>query len=119
MPEASIDQVEAAVAAADKAFQRYGRTTPAARSSLLLQLADRIEAEAEAFARLEALNCGKPYHAVMRDEIPAIVDCFRFFAGAARVVPALARRIHRRLHLDGPARSDRRLRLRSRRGTIR
>jgi len=90
LPEASIDQVEAAVAAAGKAFHSYGRLTPAARSGLLLKLADRIEAEAEAFARLEALNCGKPYHAVMRDEIPAIVDCFRFFAGAARVVPALA-----------------------------
>ena len=90
LPEASIDQVEAAVAAAVTAFRTYGRLTPAARSSLLLRLADRIEAEAEGFARLEALNCGKPYGAVMRDEIPAIVDCFRFFAGAARVVPALA-----------------------------
>ena len=90
LPEASPDQVEAAVAAAAAAFPRYGRLTPAARSSLLLRLADRIEAEAETFARLEALNCGKPYGAVMRDEIPAIVDCFRFFAGAARVVPALA-----------------------------
>ena len=90
LPEASIDQVEAAVAGAAVAFQSYGRLTPAARSSLLLRLADRIAAEAETFARLEALNCGKPYDAVMRDEIPAIVDCFRFFAGAARVVPALA-----------------------------
>ncbi|MBS1183826.1 MAG: gamma-aminobutyraldehyde dehydrogenase [Proteobacteria bacterium] len=90
MPEASIDQVEAAVAAASEAFVSYGRLTPAARSSLLLQLANRIEAEAETFARLEALQCGKPYHAVLRDEIPAVVDCLRFFAGAARVVPAIA-----------------------------
>ena len=29
-------------------------------------------------------------HAVLRDEIPAIVDCLRFFAGASRVVPASA-----------------------------
>ena len=90
LPEASIDQIEAAVAAAGQAFLRYARLTPAARSGLLLKLADRIEDEAETFAGLEALNCGKPYHAVMRDEIPAIVDCFRFFAGAARVTPALA-----------------------------
>jgi len=90
LPEASVDQIEAAVAAAAQAFPRYSRLTPAARSALLLELAARIESEAETFAGLEALNCGKPYHAVTRDEIPAIVDCFRFFAGAARVVPALA-----------------------------
>ncbi len=90
LPEASIDQIEAAVASASKAFESFGRLTPASRSALLYKLADRIEAEAETFARLEALNCGKPYHAVLRDEIPAIVDCFRFFAGAVRVVPALA-----------------------------
>jgi aminobutyraldehyde dehydrogenase len=51
-----------------------------------LQIADRIEAEAEAFGRLEALNCGKPVNAAIGDEIPAIVDCFRFFAGAVRTL---------------------------------
>ena len=33
---------------------------------------------------LEALNCGKPINAARNDEIPAIVDCYRFFAGAVR-----------------------------------
>jgi len=51
---------------------------------MLLRLADRIQAEADEFARLESANCGKPYARVIADEIPAIVDCFRFFAGAAR-----------------------------------
>jgi aminobutyraldehyde dehydrogenase len=50
----------------------------------LLRIADRIEAEADAFAALEALNCGKPINAARNDEIPAIVDCFRYFAGAVR-----------------------------------
>ncbi|MBS7542178.1 gamma-aminobutyraldehyde dehydrogenase [Ancylobacter oerskovii] len=84
LPEASADQIDAAVNAADKAFAGWARTTPAERSYLLLKLADRIEAEAESFATLEALNCGKPRHAVLRDEIPGVVDCFRFFAGAVR-----------------------------------
>ncbi|MDF2621702.1 MAG: Aminobutyraldehyde dehydrogenase [Xanthobacteraceae bacterium] len=84
LPEASPDQIDAAVSAADKAFRSWSRTTPAERSYLLLKLADRIEQEAEAFATLEALNCGKPRHAVLNDEIPGVVDCFRFFAGAAR-----------------------------------
>ena len=84
VPEASSAQVDGAVAAASAAFDGWSRTTPAQRSGLLLKLADRIEAQAEAYAALEALNCGKPYHLVLRDEIPAVVDCYRFFAGAIR-----------------------------------
>lgn len=87
LPEASQSQIERAVAAAEKAFASWSRTTPAQRSGYLLKIADRIEAEAEAFAKLEALNCGKPINAVLNDEIPAIVDCYRFFAGAVRAMP--------------------------------
>ncbi len=90
LPEASLDQVDRAVAAADKAFETWSRTTPAERSGYLLQIADRIEAEADGFAALEALNCGKPINAARNDEIPAIVDCYRFFAGAVRCTPASA-----------------------------
>ncbi|WP_091296982.1 gamma-aminobutyraldehyde dehydrogenase [Gemmobacter aquatilis] len=82
--EASTAQVDAAVAAARKAFDSWSRTTPGERSAALLRIADRIAAEAEGFAALEALNCGKPINAALNDEIPAIVDCFRFFAGAVR-----------------------------------
>lgn len=84
LPDASPAQVDAAVEAASKAFQTWSRTTPAERSGLLLKLADAIDREAEAFAVLEALNTGKPRIRVLQDEMPAVSDCFRFFAGAAR-----------------------------------
>ena len=90
LAEASSIQIEAAVSAADKAFATWSRTTPAQRSAYLLKIADRIEAEADGFAALEALNCGKPINAVKNDEIPAIVDCYRFFAGAVRCMPGNA-----------------------------
>jgi aminobutyraldehyde dehydrogenase len=90
LPEASADQVDAAVEAAETAFLRWSRTTPGERAGYLLRLADRIAAEEQEFADLEALNCGKPRHTVVRDETPAVVDVIRFFAGAARVVPASA-----------------------------
>ena len=32
------------------------------------------------------MNCGKPRHLVLADEIPGVVDCFRFFAGAVRTM---------------------------------
>ena len=84
LPEASVAQIDHAVDAAEKAFVDWSQTTPAQRAGYLLQIADAIEKEAQGFATLEALNCGKPINNVLNDEIPAIVDCYRFFAGAVR-----------------------------------
>ncbi len=86
LPDASPAQVDAAVNAAATAFQSWSRTTPGERAALLLKLADAIDAEAEAFATVEALNCGKPRIRMLEDEMPAVSDCFRFFAGAARTM---------------------------------
>ncbi len=83
--EASPDQINAAVAAADKAAPAWAQVVPKDRAALLLRLADRIESDGAAFARLESDNTGKPLAAALNDEIPAIADVFRFFAGAARV----------------------------------
>ncbi|MBB4231356.1 gamma-aminobutyraldehyde dehydrogenase [Rhizobium mongolense] len=84
LPEASFGQIDAAVEAAGKAFKSWSQTTPSERSGYLLRIADAIEKDGQGFATLEALNCGKPINAVLNDEIPAIVDCYRFFAGAVR-----------------------------------
>jgi aminobutyraldehyde dehydrogenase len=86
VPEASRSQVDAAVKAADAAFDGWSRTPPKDRAALLLRLADRIESDGAAFATLESLNCGKPLAAALNDEIPAIADVFRFFAGACRTM---------------------------------
>ncbi len=83
--EASEDQVIAAVEAANGAFATWARVSPKDRATMLLKLADRVEAEAQGFAELESRNCGKPLAAALNDEIPAIADVFRFFAGAARL----------------------------------
>ena len=69
IPEATLKQVDLAAHAAEKAFATWGHTTPAERSTLLLKLADRIEAEAETYADLECRNTGKPRHAFLADEI--------------------------------------------------
>ncbi len=90
LPEASKDQVDRAVSAAERAFRSWSKTTPADRAAYLLKIADTIEAQADSFALLEALNCGKPINAVKEDEIPGVVDCYRFFAGAVRCIPAPA-----------------------------
>lgn len=89
LEEASPEQVQAAVAAADTAFAGWARTTPKERAQALLAIADAIEAHATEFARLESLNCGKPYALALGDEIPAVADVFRFFAGAVRAQTGL------------------------------
>jgi aminobutyraldehyde dehydrogenase len=90
LPEASQAQIDRAVAAANAAFASWSQTTPAERSGYLHKIASAIEAEADSFAALESLNCGKPINAVKNDEMPAIIDCFRFFAGAVRCMPGNA-----------------------------
>jgi aminobutyraldehyde dehydrogenase len=84
--EATREQVDAAVRAAEAAFPGWAATPPKDRAALLLRLADHIEQEGAEYARLESANCGKPLAAALSDEIPAIADVFRFFAGAARAM---------------------------------
>ncbi|MGE3665985.1 MAG: gamma-aminobutyraldehyde dehydrogenase [Steroidobacteraceae bacterium] len=84
--EASPEQIDAAVKSADAAFPAWAATPPKDRAAALLKLADRIEGAATELAAIESRNCGKPHAAVLADEIPAIADVFRFFAGAARTM---------------------------------
>src|SRR5215216_6133280 len=76
-PLSTKEDVDRAVAAARTAFESWSQTTPMERSNALLKLAEEI-------GRLEATNAGKPLQAFMDDEVPALVDNLRFFAGAAR-----------------------------------
>ena len=88
--EASRAQVDAAVQSASAAFDGWSQTPPKERAALLLKLADSIDAHALELARLESDNCGKPFNAVLQDELPAIADVFRFFAGAVRCLQGSA-----------------------------
>src|ERR1700733_1356272 len=90
VPEASLEQVNAAVMAAEAAFPGWARIVPRDRASLLLRIADHIDAEAPAYAALESRNTGKPLAAMLADELPSIADVFRFFAGICRSPQGLA-----------------------------
>jgi betaine-aldehyde dehydrogenase len=89
-PRSGAADVDRAVGAAREAFGAWGTTTPAERALALLRLADAVEARGDELARLEAENAGKPLQAVLDDEIPAMVDQLRFFAGAARCMEGKA-----------------------------
>lgn len=82
-PLSETGEVDAAVAAAKKAFEKWSVTTPQERSLAMLKIADAIEQKSDEFARLESENVGKPIE-YAKEEIPQVVDCLRFFAGACR-----------------------------------
>ncbi len=90
IPEATEEQVNLAIDSAEAAFIGWSQTSPKERAELLLKLADAIEAEGEALSRLECDDTGKPYPMMLNDEIPAIADTFRFFAGACRCMSGSA-----------------------------
>jgi aminobutyraldehyde dehydrogenase len=84
VPEASCEQVNDAVDAAERAFPGWAATAPKDRAALLLRLAEHLEADAAAYGALESANTGKPLTSMLSDEMPAIADVFRFYAGACR-----------------------------------
>ena len=79
----SVEDVNRAVAAAERAFPSWAEVSPSQRALALLRLAERLEENAEEMAQLESVNVGKPISAA-REEIPFAVDHIRFFAGASR-----------------------------------
>ncbi|GAA4604166.1 gamma-aminobutyraldehyde dehydrogenase [Actinoallomurus liliacearum] len=85
-PVSGSEDVDAAFAAAGRAFETWRDTTPAERQRALLAIADAMEARAEEFVRVEVRDTGKPVALTATEELPPIVDQIRFFAGAARVL---------------------------------
>ncbi|MFJ6787918.1 aminobutyraldehyde dehydrogenase [Streptomyces angustmyceticus] len=81
---------DAACAAAETALARWSPATPAARQQALLRIADAVEAHAEALVAAEVGDTGKPPELFRTEELPAVVDTFRYFAGAARGLPGAA-----------------------------
>jgi betaine-aldehyde dehydrogenase len=85
------EDVDRAVKAARTAFDAgWSTSTPGERALAILKLADALEERADEIAELESANAGKPIEAFKADEVPAMVDNLRFFAGAARCMEGKA-----------------------------
>lgn len=89
-PDSDAAVVDSAFQAAAAAFKNYKRTTPGTRQSLLLQLADLIEANVDRLLEAEVACTGKPAALTKELEILRGADQLRFFAGACRVVSGTA-----------------------------
>ncbi|MCU4184109.1 aldehyde dehydrogenase family protein [Acidiferrimicrobium sp. IK] len=76
--------IELALDAAHAAAEAWGRTSTTERSSILLKIADRIEANLEMLAVAECWENGKPVRETLAADLPLAVDHFRYFAGVLR-----------------------------------
>ncbi|MFJ6948655.1 aldehyde dehydrogenase family protein [Streptomyces wuyuanensis] len=89
-PLSGAVDTDAACAAAAAAHDRWSVTTPAERQRALLRIADAVEDHADALVSAETGDTGKPAALFRADELPAVTDTLRYFAGAARNLPGAA-----------------------------
>ncbi|KAI8060545.1 aldehyde dehydrogenase domain-containing protein [Gongronella butleri] len=81
---ADVNKVNAAVDAAEKAYETVWKQTPGTeRQRLMLKLADLIERDKEEVAQLETLDNGKPYANSLFVDVPGITATIRYYAGYA------------------------------------
>ncbi|MBB2487311.1 aldehyde dehydrogenase [Mitsuaria sp. WAJ17] len=80
----TAEDIELALDAAHAAADAWGKTAPAARANILLQIADRIDANLELLAYAETVDNGKPIRETLNADIPLASDHFRYFAGCVR-----------------------------------
>jgi len=80
--DSDAQDVDLAVAAAEKAFTDWSKKPAAERSKILLRIADLIERDLEKLARTESIDTGKPLSLARSLDIPRAASNFRFFATA-------------------------------------
>jgi acyl-CoA reductase-like NAD-dependent aldehyde dehydrogenase len=81
LEQAGIEETDAAVARAGRAFTAWRAVAPADRGRLLRRLATLVEEHHEELARIETRNVGKPI-AGARGEVAMVAQVFHFYAGA-------------------------------------
>jgi aminomuconate-semialdehyde/2-hydroxymuconate-6-semialdehyde dehydrogenase len=80
--DSDAQDVDLALAAAEKAFTDWSKKPAAERSKILLRIADLIERDLEKLSRAESIDTGKPLSLARSLDIPRAASNFRFFATA-------------------------------------
>ncbi len=82
IPNSNSHDVDAAVAAAEKAFPSWSISTPEFRFKILNRIAELIDEHLDEIALAETTDNGKPLWLSKRVDIPRASSNFRFFATA-------------------------------------
>jgi acyl-CoA reductase-like NAD-dependent aldehyde dehydrogenase len=81
LPQAGVEETDAAIARARDAFPAWRRVAPGERAALMRSVAAAVTERVEDLARLEARNVGKPISDA-RGEAAMVADVFNYYAGA-------------------------------------
>jgi acyl-CoA reductase-like NAD-dependent aldehyde dehydrogenase len=89
----SAADVDRAVLAARDALKVWGGMRAAERGRILQRAASLLESHQEELIEIESLDAGKPLAAVRRQDMPAVIDTLRYYAGwcdkiTGQVIPA-------------------------------
>ncbi len=84
IPRSRAKDIELALDAAHRARDAWGKTSYAARATVLNKIADRMEANLERLAVAETWDNGKPVRETLAADLPLAIDHFRYFAGCIR-----------------------------------
>ena len=82
--QSDATDINLALDAAHAAPEKWGKTSVAERSGILLKIADRMEQNLELLAIAETIDNGKPLRETMAADLPLGIDHFRYFAGCIR-----------------------------------
>jgi len=83
--EAGAEDLDRAVASARAAFESgpWSSMKPRQRGRILQRAAERLQARAEEFGRVETLDNGKPIFEASKIDMPAAAECLAYFGESA------------------------------------
>ncbi|MBA4543296.1 MULTISPECIES: aldehyde dehydrogenase family protein [Thermoactinomyces] len=84
VPRSQKEDIDLALEKAHQAKEKWGNTSVAERSNILLKIADRLEENLEKLALSETWDNGKPIRETLNADLPLAIDHFRYFAGVIR-----------------------------------
>tara|TARA_Y100001935_G_scaffold238369_1_gene224745 strand:+ start:83806 stop:85329 length:1524 start_codon:yes stop_codon:yes gene_type:complete len=84
IPRSTAEDIELAIDAAWEAAKSWNHSSATERSNMLLKIADVMEQNLEALARVETWDNGKAVRETLAADLPLAVDHFRYFAGVIR-----------------------------------
>lgn len=82
LPDSTVNDVEIAVQAAERAFEGWANLGSEKRSEYLFKIASIIERDLEKYALTETNDNGKPLSLSRSMDIPRAIKNFEFYAGA-------------------------------------
>ena len=86
-PQATDDELNAAIDTAAKRFESWSKTTPDERAKLLDKVADIYEERTEELAEIIGREMGKPVKQA-RGELGIVVDIYRYYAKTGQTIYA-------------------------------